>query len=98
MYAILKQNDTIGSFEERNIPLNDLVHPDFHHFYIPIIEGHNLKVGDIYHRDTQAWEIVEIPEPEELEEVIPAPYQPTNAEVAQMISDLQADLIIAGVI
>lgn len=26
------------------------------------------------------------------------PYQPTNAEVAQMISDLQADLIIAGVI
>lgn len=25
-------------------------------------------------------------------------YQPTNAEVAQMISDLQADLIIAGVI
>lgn len=28
----------------------------------------------------------------------PLPYQPTNAEVAQMISDLQADLIIAGVI
>ena len=26
------------------------------------------------------------------------PNQPTNAEVAQMISDLQADLIIAGVI
>lgn len=31
-----------------------------------------------------------IPEPE--------PYQPSNAEVAQMISDLQTDLIIAGVI
>lgn len=28
----------------------------------------------------------------------PKPYTPTNAEVAQMISDLQADLIIAGVI
>lgn len=28
----------------------------------------------------------------------PELYQPTNAEVAQMISDLQADLIIAGVI
>ncbi len=28
----------------------------------------------------------------------PQHYQPTNAEVAQMISDLQADLIIAGVI
>lgn len=28
----------------------------------------------------------------------PQPYQPTNAEVAQMISDLQVDLILAGVI
>lgn len=28
----------------------------------------------------------------------PEPYQPTNAEVAQLLSDLQADLIIAGVI
>ena len=42
---------------------------------------------------------------EEFEEVLSktsiktiSPYQPTNAEVAQMISDLQADLIIAGVI
>lgn len=26
------------------------------------------------------------------------PYQPSNAEVAQMISDLQVDLILAGVI
>lgn len=30
--------------------------------------------------------------------ITPEPYQPTNAEVAQMISDLQADLIIAGVL
>ena len=30
--------------------------------------------------------------------VNPQPYQPTNTEVAQMISDLQADLSIAGVI
>ena len=28
----------------------------------------------------------------------PTPYEPTNTEVAQMISDLQAALIIAGVI
>lgn len=28
----------------------------------------------------------------------PQPYIPTNAEIAQMISDLQADLMIAGVI
>ncbi len=38
------------------------------------------------------WEDVPQPQPE------PEPYQPSNAEVAQMISDLQADLIIAGVI
>lgn len=30
--------------------------------------------------------------------VEPQPNEPTNAEIAQMISDLQADLIIAGVI
>jgi len=30
--------------------------------------------------------------------ITPQPYVPTNAEIAQMISDLQADLIIAGVI
>ncbi len=35
---------------------------------------------------------------EEKEPIVPEPYQPTNAEVAQMISDLQADLIIAGVL
>lgn len=36
-------------------------------------------------------EIIETP-------ITPLPYQPTNAEVAQMISDLQADLVIAGAI
>lgn len=35
------------------------------------------------------------PEPMPVE---PTPYQPANSEIAQMISDLQADLIIAGVI
>jgi hypothetical protein len=30
--------------------------------------------------------------------IAPQPYNPTNTEIAQMISDLQADLIIAGVI
>lgn len=30
--------------------------------------------------------------------VIPQPYTPTNIEIAQMISDLQADLVVAGVI
>lgn len=34
-------------------------------------------------------------EPEPIE---PVPAQPTNAELAQLVSDLQADLLIAGVI
>ena len=98
MYAILNTHNEIRAFEERQLELNELVHPDFQHLYITIPEEHNLKVGDIWHPDTQEWEIVELPEPEIIPEPEPQPYQPTNAEVAQMISDLQADLIIAGVI
>ena len=100
MYAILKQDNSIGDFETRNLPLSELVHEDFRHLYIEIPSNHTLKVGDIWHPDTQEWEIVELPEPEIIPEPEPEPipYQPTNAEVAQMISDLQADLIIAGVI
>lgn len=37
----------------------------------------------------------ELPQPEPPE---PTPYEPTNAEISQALSDLQADLIIAGVI
>lgn len=37
------------------------------------------------------WEWQDVP-PE------PVPTQPTNAELAQLVSDLQADLLIAGVI
>lgn len=33
-----------------------------------------------------------------ISEPAPTVYQPTNTELAQMISDLQADLMIAGVI
>ena len=58
----------------------------------------SLYVREIY--DNEA--IVEYPKPK-VTTVTKNPtsklsYQPTNAEVAQMISDLQADLIIAGVI
>lgn len=38
------------------------------------------------------------PEPEPEPEPEPIPYQPSNAEIAQLISDLQVDLIVAGVI
>ena len=37
------------------------------------------------------WEWQDVP-------IEPVPTQPTNAELAQLVSDLQADLLIAGVI
>lgn len=99
MYAVLNPDNTISDFEIRDIPLEELVHPDFHCFYIEIEEIGTLKKGDIWHPDSRSWDSVPIigqpeptPEPEQKE------YQPTNAEIAQAISDLQADLIIAGVI
>lgn len=39
-----------------------------------------------------------IPQPMPELDQQPEIHEPTNAEVAQMISDLQADLVIAGVI
>ncbi len=58
--------------------------------------------GSIYIREYyDTGHIVETPKPEEITEPvqpIPVPHQPSNAEVVQAISDLQADLIIAGVL
>lgn len=58
--------------------------------------------GSIYIREIyDSGTIVEIPKPQEhIGYIQPTsePYQPTNAVIAQMISDLQADLIIAGVL
>ena len=51
------------------------------------VEADYSKIGQRY--ENGIW--VDVPVPSE-------PNQPSNAEVAQMISDLQADLIIAGVI
>ena len=66
-----------------------------HDWYIEYSEGH---IGQDWEEVSKS-KLVEVfgynPFEEKPE---PQPYQPTNAEVAQMISDLQADLIIAGVI
>lgn len=66
-----------------------------HALYIEYNEGH---IGQDWEEVSES-KLVEVfgysPFEEKPE---PQPYQPTNAEVAQMISDLQADLIIAGVI
>lgn len=60
-----------------------------------------VKDGLVYIREYHGGHVVEYIKPSDIDIQVtqtPEPYQPTNAEVAQMISDLQADLIIAGVI
>lgn len=54
------------------------------------IESDNGKLGQVK-QDDGTFTTPEI-------SIDPQPYEPTNSEIAQMISDLQADLIIAGVI
>ena len=57
---------------------------------VPVTSG-RISEAIKYNRNLDTFEIVEV-------EVIADPNEPTNAQVAQMISDLQADLVIAGVI
>lgn len=65
---------------------------------IGVREGPYIVDGEIQSDTGELGQIMQedgtfiTPDPE------PQPYVPTNAEIAQMISDLQADLIIAGVI
>lgn len=96
MYAILRSDNSIGAFECDDIQLEKVVHPDFKHLYIEIQGETNLKIGDIWNEDLKSWEIVDAHEP--MPDINIVKREPTNAEVAQLISDLKADLIIAGVI
>ena len=96
MYAILNKNQIV-LIEERDDPLEEFVNEEFLHMYKKINKSDNLKIGDAWDDETQAWVITEFPIPEESKPEA-KPYQPTNTEIAQMISDLQADLMIAGVI
>ena len=70
MYAVINQNNEITDFETRGLALEESVVAEFRGLYLPIVENHGLKLGDIWHEDTQTWEIVPsvgppvIPEPE----------------------------------
>lgn len=54
-----------------------------------------VTIGDIYNDVSKTFSKPVLPAPVTL---TPVPTQPTNAELAQLVSDLQADLLIAGVI
>lgn len=97
MYSILKQDNSIGAFETRELPLEELAHENLRFLYIEIPKNNTLKIGDIWHEDKNEWEIVELPDAPIAEPVLQT-YQSTNSEIAQMVNDLKADLIISGVI
>lgn len=62
------------------------------------MEYTDVRNGDMITRTYENGVVVEFASGENPTVIPPQVYEPTNAEVAQMISDLQADLIIAGVI
>ena len=95
MYAILNNNSIITDIDYRNLPLNDLVHEGFRHLYIEIPPHSNLKIGDIWNSATATWESAALPVKSD-EGEIAAPYQPTNAEIAQMISAIEAKASYRG--
>lgn len=97
MYAILN-----NEFEYVNFTNNDdyvenhkVEHDEQIYIKLTEEEYSTLIFGDKYNFETKEWELIDRPIPPKPEV---EPYTPTNTEIAQMISDLQADLIIAGVI
>ncbi len=80
MYAILDDVDVIIGFEKRDIPLEQLVHPDFIDHYV-LTNGESLKVGDGYDRETGIFTITPVLEPEPEPE--PEPQEPPLSEAEQ---------------
>lgn len=97
MYAILNSEYQYVNFTENDDYVENNRLKSDTQLYISITEDEYsmLIFGDKYNFETNEWELIERPLPQKPEV---EPYVPTNTEIAQMISDLQADLIIAGVI
>ena len=69
--------------------------------YVKLPENLDPSIGQRFDMDKMQWvenDFAEWKDENPFPSIVSEPHQPTNAEVAQMISDLQADLIIAGVI
>ncbi|MEA4972897.1 hypothetical protein SDC9_148486 [bioreactor metagenome] len=93
MYAILDDADIVIGFELRDIPLCDLVHPNFVKNYI-LTDNDSLKEGDIYNRETGEFTIVPMPV-KETEQIDTTPI-PTEEDIIQsQILLNQQDLLIA---
>lgn len=83
MYAILDDANVIMGFEERNMPLNELTHPDFFNLYIST-NDETLKLGDIYDRENQVFIITPMPEPP-APEPVPEPQEPPLTGMEQTV-------------
>ena len=69
--------------------------------YVKLPENLKPSIGQRFDMDKMQWvenDFAEWKDESLFPSMFSEPNQPTNAEIAQMISDLQADLIIAGVL
>ncbi len=92
MYVIIEKaiGKVAGTLSEKPIGLPDI-------FEVAEIEGTAASVGSSAEIVDGNWVFTEPVVKENAYEPVQV-YQPTNAEVAQQISDLKAELYIAGVI
>ena len=87
MYAILDDVNVVIGFEKREIPLENLVHPDFLDHYI-FTADKSLKVGDVYDKETELFTITPIAEPEPMPELLLSEAEQTQLEIALNIEYL----------
>ena len=87
MYAVLSSSNAIVEFDNRDIPLNELIHEDFIDRYIEISEENTLKFGDIWNKETQTWEIIEAPEQPIISSII-VENQPTDDNSSVYFKDI----------
>ena len=88
MHVILSDSNTVIGIEKRELPLSELVHPEYEKHYIET-QDTTLKVGDIYLPETNTFQIVaveEVPIPE------PIPPNTTPQELQmQVLADIQLE-------
>ncbi len=54
-YVIISEDNIVRGFETRNLPLEELVHPDFWHLYIPVTTLDGVELEAIYDPTTKTF-------------------------------------------
>lgn len=90
MYAIINSEGVLLEIEARDLPLDELIHRDMWHLYIPISEGDDVKPGDIWHSDKGAWESVDVAVQDDA--IVPAPVEALSPEqISAQLLSIKAD-------